>query len=154
MEIAIRAVGRVRGGRRAVTDDDWDAVTAEIHLDESWIPGEALRGLEDFSHVEVLFHFDRQDPAKVVTGVRHPRGRKGWPAVGILAQRGSARPNRLGITICRVVGVAGSVLTVKGLDAVDGTPVFDIKPYMSGFAPRGPVREPDWAQEIMIRYWR
>jgi tRNA (Thr-GGU) A37 N-methylase len=89
----------------------------------------------------------------VVTGVRHPRGRADWPRVGILAQRGKNRPNRIGATICRIVGVEGRVLRVSGLDAIDGTPVIDIKPVMSGFLPRGEVREPDWALEIMKDYW-
>ena len=153
MDITIRSIGTVRGGRHRPEDDHWDAVTSEIHLDTSWISPESLHGLETFSHVEVLFHFDRTDRTTVVTGTRHPRGREDWPIVGILAQRGSVRPNLLGITVCRVLAVAGPVLRVVGLDAVDGTPVFDIKPYMSGFAPRGPVREPDWAHEIMAQYW-
>ena len=154
MEITLRAIATVRGGRRQRIDDDWDSVTAEIHLDEEWIPADALVGIDSFSHVEILFRFDRLDPSDVVTGMRHPRDRRDWPAVGILAQRGSVRPNLMGITVCRVLRLEGPVLTVRGLDALDGTPVFDIKPYMTGFAPRATVREPAWAQEIMARYWK
>ena len=79
-------------------------------------------------NVEVLFHFDRADPAKVVTGARHPRNNRDWPAVGIFAQRGKGRPNRIGSTVCRIVGVTGSSLRVAELDAIDGTPVLDLKP--------------------------
>lgn len=63
------------------------------------------------------------------------------------------RPNRIGVTTCGLRRVEGLELEVLGLDAVDGTPVLDIKPYMAGFAPRGPVREPGWATELMQGYW-
>jgi tRNA (adenine37-N6)-methyltransferase len=154
MELKLKAIGFVHGGRSEVVDDDWDAVRAEIHLDPEQFSAEALIGLADFSHIEVLFHFHKGDPTGIVTGTRHPRGRTDWPKVGIFAQRGSMRPNLLGMTICRVLGVDGTKVLVQGLDAIDGTPVLDIKPVMTGFAPRGTVREPDWAQEIMAEYWR
>jgi tRNA (Thr-GGU) A37 N-methylase len=73
--------------------------------------------------------------------------------VGILAQRGSPRPNRIGVTTCALLGVDGLRLRVRGLDAADGSPVLDIKPHMTGFDARGPIREPDWAREIMQGYW-
>src|SRR5262249_13189098 len=74
--------------------------------------------------------------------------------VGIFAQRGSARPNRLGVTIVRLLGCTGRTLHVNGLDAVDGTPVLDIKPVISELLPRDAVRQPPWASELMRRYWR
>jgi tRNA (Thr-GGU) A37 N-methylase len=101
----------------------------------------------------VVFLFDRVPDEKIETGARHPRGRKDWPEVGIFAQRGKARPNRIGLTVCRLLAVDGLRLTVRGLDAIDGTPVLDIKPVMTGFLPRGPIREPGWAKEIMREYW-
>ena len=73
--------------------------------------------------------------------------------MGILAQRAKDRPNRIGLTTCVLTGVNGFSLEVRGLDAVDGTPVLDVKPHMSGFDPQGPVREPPWAVEIMAEYW-
>jgi tRNA (Thr-GGU) A37 N-methylase len=92
-------------------------------------------------------------PATVETGVRHPRGNVAWPKVGIFAQRGKNRPNRIGATICALISVDGLTLRVCGLDAIDGTPVLDIKPVMRGFLPRGEVREPGWATELMKAYW-
>jgi tRNA (Thr-GGU) A37 N-methylase len=86
-------------------------------------------------------------------GARHPRGRTDWPLVGIFAQRGKARPNRIGVTTCELVGVDGRRVLVRGLDAIDGTPVLDLKPYMAEFAPRSAVREPAWAHELMRDYW-
>ena len=87
------------------------------------------------------------------TGAGHPRECDDWPKVGFFAQRGRMRPNRLGLSTCRVVGVAGAVLEVEGLDAVDGTPVLDIKLVWTGNEPRGEIREPAWAREIMAKYW-
>ena len=146
-------IGRVRGGRAEVIDDDWGAVEAVIALDPAWFGPEALAGLDAFSHAEVIFVFDRVRDEKIETGARHPRGRKDWPLVGIFAQRGKNRPNRLGLTTCEIIAVDGTQLTVRGLDAVDGTPVVDIKTVMQGFAPRGAVREPEWAGAIMQDYW-
>ncbi|MEZ5144188.1 MAG: TrmO family methyltransferase [Acidimicrobiales bacterium] len=85
--------------------------------------------------------------------LRRPRGNEAWPEVGIFAQRAKDRPNRIGVTTCRVVAVDGAVLHVVGLDAVDGTPVLDIKPHMVEFGPRGEVHQPSWATELMRGYW-
>jgi tRNA (adenine37-N6)-methyltransferase len=103
--------------------------------------------------VEVLFFFDRVSETRIETGARHPRGRSDWPRVGIFAQRGKNRPNRLGLCTCRVIEVAGTTVSVEGLDAIDGTPVLDLKPVMREFLPREDVRQPDWATEIMSGYW-
>lgn len=153
MSIAMTPIGRVEGGRDAPEDDDWGESRARIVLDPERFDDEALMGLDTFSHAEVVYVFDRVVDSEIVSGARHPRGNKAWPRIGIFAQRGKNRPNRIGVTVCQVVAVNGRVLEVKGLDAIDGTPVLDIKPVMSGFAPRGEVREPDWAREIMAKYW-
>lgn len=150
--LELDVVARVRGGRTETDDDDWGSVEAEIVLDPAY-PHAALAGLDQFSHAVIVFHFDLIDPETIVVGARRPRGRADWPEVGIFAQRGSPRPNRLGVTTVEILGVEGGVVRVRGLDAIDGTPVVDIKPVMSGFEPRGPIREPDWAREIMKDYW-
>jgi tRNA-Thr(GGU) m(6)t(6)A37 methyltransferase TsaA len=148
----LRPIGFVRGGRAEPIDDGWDAVTATIAL-TSEFGLEALAGLDGFSHVEVVFLFHRVAESAVVAGARHPRGRSDWPKVGIFAQRGKDRPNRLGVTACRLLAVEGTTLRVAGLDAIDGTPVLDVKPCMLGFLPRGDVREPQWAGALMAGYW-
>lgn len=153
MKAEVAAIGVVRSPRNDLTDDFWGAVKAEIVLDDAF-GDEAFYGLADFSHVEVLFLMDRVDPAKVETGARHPRERKDWPLVGIFAQRGKARPNRIGLTRATIVGVEGRVLRVRGLDAIDGTPVLDVKPWMDEFAPIGPRRQPVWASELMRDYFK
>jgi tRNA (Thr-GGU) A37 N-methylase len=128
-------------------------VEATISLDPDRFSSDALQGLDAFSHVDVVYCFHLLDPAEIVLGARRPRGNPDWPEVGIFAQRGRVRPNRLGITTAELVGLDGVDVRVRGLDAVDGTPVLDLKPHMTGFAPRSPVREPEWALEIMRDYW-
>ena len=152
-DFVVRPVGRVSGGRADPIDDDWGASRAFIDLDPACFDETALAGLDAFSHAEIVFVFDRVGEDEIVSGARHPRGRQDWPKIGIFAQRGRSRPNRIGLTVCRVVSVSGLRLEVEGLDAIDGTPVLDIKPFMSGFAPRGEVREPAWAREITAAYW-
>lgn len=150
--IVLEPVGHVRGGRLAPDDDAWGAVEAEIEL-APHLPEIALAGLETFSHLVVVFQFHLLDPAQVKTGARRPRGNPAWPQVGVFAQRGSPRPNRLGVTACALLGVAGRRVRVRGLDAVDGTPVLDMKPAMREFEPRGALRQPDWVSELMKDYW-
>jgi len=153
MIIPMTPIGRVQGGRDVPEDDDWGKSRARISLDPERFDAEALAGLDAFSHAEVVYVFDKVGDDQIVSGARHPRGNKDWPKVGIFAQRGKNRPNRIGVTVCAIVAVDGLNLEVEGLDAIDGTPVLDIKPVMSGFAPRGAHREPDWAREIMENYW-
>jgi tRNA-Thr(GGU) m(6)t(6)A37 methyltransferase TsaA len=148
----VRPIAVVHSSRRLPVDDDWGEVAATITL----VPpfgAEALEGLQEFSHLEVIFLFDGVDPATVHTGRRRPRGNRRWPEVGIFAQRAKDRPNRLGLCTCRLVDVHGTTLDVRGLDAIDGTPVLDIKPYMTEFAPRDAVRQPAWSHELMAGYF-
>ncbi len=149
----VRPVGLVNSARTEPLDDDWDAVAAKISLDPQQFTAEAVLGLRDFSHIEVVYLFDRVAPDSVQTGARHPRGNRAWPRVGIFAQRAKGRPNRLGVSVCELLAVDELTLTVRGLDAIDGTPVLDVKPYMAEFAPRGSVRQPAWSHELMAGYW-
>jgi tRNA (adenine37-N6)-methyltransferase len=152
MGLTIAPVGFVRGGRSAAVDDNWGGERARIELVDGFGP-DALFGLGDFSHAEIIFYFDQVPDVKIETGARHPRGNKDWPLVGIFGQRGKNRPNRIGLCTCKVVGVNGTIVEVEGLDAIDGTPVLDIKPLMVEFLPRGEVRQPDWSNDLMKDYW-
>jgi len=149
----VEAIGRVRCPRVEPLDDDWGEVVSTIELDGRRFGPDALRGLGDFSHVEVLYAFHLVGEAAEQTTARRPRGNPDWPEVGIFAQRAKGRPNRLGLSTCRIPAVDGLVVTVQGLDAIDGTPVLDLKPYMVEFAPRGEVRQPTWSHELMAGYW-
>jgi tRNA-Thr(GGU) m(6)t(6)A37 methyltransferase TsaA len=151
--ITVEPVGTVRSPRAAATDDAWGDVVSTIELNDSVDPS-ALEGLEDFSHAEILFHLHGVPLQDIRRGTRHPRNNPAFPAVGIFAQRGRARPNRLGVTIVEIVARRGRELTVRGLDAIDGTPVLDIKPVMVEFLPRTPVRQPAWSHQLMKTYWR
>lgn len=150
--VHVSPVAHVRGGRAAPEDDNWGAERAVILLEEVF-PPDALFGLEAFSHAEIVFQFHLVPDAKIETGARRPRGNPDWPLVGIFAQRGKNRPNRIGVTVCRIVSVSGREIEVEGLDAIDGTPVLDIKPVMREFLPRGEVRQPDWSRDLMKDYW-
>ena len=150
--IELEPIGFVEGGRTAARDDFWGGEEVKIALSSRFTP-EALAGITDFSHVEILFILHGVDPATIVTAARHPRNNPEWPLVGIFAQRGRNRPNRIGATICRVVRVEGTKLVVAELDAMEGTPVLDIKPVMAEFLPRGEVRQPAWSHELMRQYW-
>ena len=152
-EFIVKPIGFVRGGRKKIEDDNWGRSKALIELDQARFTPEALRGLAEFSHAEILFLFDRVSEEDVFCMARHPRGRQDWPKVGIFAQRAKNRPNRLGVSICEILHINGLSIAVEGLDAIDGTPVLDIKPVMSGFVARGELKEPLWAKEIMAKYW-
>jgi tRNA-Thr(GGU) m(6)t(6)A37 methyltransferase TsaA len=153
MTIEMKPVATVVGGRAEPTDDDWDKEVAVIALDESRFTAESIAGLDAFSHLEIVFHFDRVSEDDIQYVARHPRDNTDWPKVGIFAQRGRVRPNRIGVTVCKLEKVEGTKITVRGLDAIDGTPVLDIKPCMTGFQPRGDIVEPDWAKALMDGYW-
>ncbi len=149
----ITPVGWVNSSRTEPLDDDWDSITATISLDAGQFTPEALWGLDEFSHIEVVYLFHRVDPDQLQRAARHPRGNQQWPLVGIFAQRGKGRPNRLGLSVCRLLAVDGLTVTVQALDVIDGTPVLDLKPYMSEFAPRGRVTQPAWSRELMAGHW-
>jgi tRNA-Thr(GGU) m(6)t(6)A37 methyltransferase TsaA len=152
MRVTVEPIGYVSSSRAAADDDRWDTEISTIRLVSEYGP-ESLQGLEDFSHLEVLYHFHQVDASRVVKGARHPRGNVAWPLTGIFAQRGKNRPNRLGTTVCRLLRIEGTALHVSGLDAIDGTPVLDVKPVMKEFLPRGLVVQPEWSHELMKDYW-
>lgn len=146
-------IGHVGSPRTEPIDDDWADIESTIELDGARFGADVFAGLTDFSHVDIVFVFDRVDESTINLGARHPRNRTDWPLVGIFAQRAKARPNRLGVTTCELVAVDGRTVTVRGLDAIDGTPVLDIKPHVREFGARTPIRQPEWIGELMANYW-
>jgi tRNA (adenine37-N6)-methyltransferase len=148
----VEAIGFVKAKRVVKEDDCWGDEQSCIKLSGRYTDN-ALQGLEQFSHIEVLFLFHQVVESAVVEGARHPRNNPAWPQVGIFAQRGKNRPNRIGSTICRLLSVSGTQLMVSELDAIDGTPILDIKPVMSAFLPRDKISQPQWTDEIMQNYW-
>src|SRR5271155_394629 len=116
-------IGFVRSATDAPLDDVWGGAICRINLDATRFTRESLAGLDGFSHVEIVFVFDRVADSEIEYGGRHPRGREDWPVAGIFAQRGKNRPNRLGVTVCRLISVGELWIEVEALDAIDGTPV-------------------------------
>jgi len=151
-DIQLSPVAVVHNTRLTPDDDDWGGLVSEIRL-EPGLPEESLTGLETFSHAEIIFQFHLVGEEQIVPGARHPRENPQWPRVGIFAQRARLRPNRLGLTVVRILRRQGRSLFVEGLDAVDGTPVLDIKPVMQEFLPGGALRQPEWSHEVMKDYW-
>lgn len=149
----IQSIGTVHNNRPAISDDFWGEVITEIKLHETFGP-EALAGIEQFSHVEIIYVFDKAVGSPIVTSSEHPRENPAWPKVGIFAQRKKNRPNWLGATICPVIKTEGNSLFVKMLDAIDGTLVVDIKPVMQEFLPQEPITQPQWSSELMKDYWK
>jgi tRNA (adenine37-N6)-methyltransferase len=145
----VHSTQRVPGGR----GHGWDKEIVTITLDSARFDGAALTGLDSFSHIEVVFVFNQLDPGLAEYGARQPAGRADWPEVGIFAQRYSHRPNRIGVSRCQVQAVEGVTVHVGGLDAIDGTPVLDIKPWMAEYGPRGAIFQPAWSRELMADYW-
>jgi tRNA-Thr(GGU) m(6)t(6)A37 methyltransferase TsaA len=136
-----------------MSQGNWAGVVSEIHLDPQYQGG--LQGLEGFSHVVVVFYLDQVkgfDPAKQL--LRKPRGMEDMPALGVFAQRTKYRPSPIGVTAAELVGIKGNVVSVRGLDALDGTPVLDLKPYMPAFdGVSGDVRLPAWVERFMAGYF-
>jgi len=124
-------------------DYGWDKVVSEIVVDSSL--SEALDNLEEFSHIIVLYWMHRaagrDEPPQLKT---HPRGRQELPLVGLFATRSPHRPNAIGKTTVRLLERRGNILKVEGLDAIDGTPVIDIKPYIPGYDSASEAKVPPW----------
>lgn len=150
--IALEPIGHVRNIRQTTADDYWGSIVSTIVLADHLDP-DCLLGLESFSHAEIIYYFDQVADDKIITGARHPRNNPHWPKIGIFAQRAKNRPNRLGLTTVSIKRRDGRTLYVEDLDAIDGTPVVDIKPVMTEFLPRGVIRQPDWSHALMQAYW-
>jgi len=148
----VRAIGTVRSPRKEPNDDNWGLIVSTIELN-STLESSALDGIEEFSHVEVVYIFHKVNEDSICDGKRRPRDNPAWPEVGILAQRARNRRNRIGVSICELLQRNGISLKVRGLDAIDGTPVLDIKPWFSELIPMTPISESLWAKELMADYF-
>ena len=142
--IILKPIGIVRSGIKpppAERRDWWKGVVSEIVIDSSLT--EALDGLEGFSHIIVLYWMHQAASGKLPLKV-HPMGRKEVPVQGLFAVRTPNRPNRIGKATVRLLQRQGNILRVKGLDALDGSPVIDIKPYLPGYDSVTDARVPQW----------
>jgi len=149
--VNIEPIGVVKSPVKEPIDENWRQVIAEIQLIDSLAPG--LKGLDRFSHLIIVFFMHQYSFTPATDLVRRPQERADMPEVGIFAQRAKHRPNPIGITAVELIELRGPVLVVKGLDAIDGTPVLDIKPYVPAFDSRPTAVVPIWIEELMKKYF-
>jgi tRNA-Thr(GGU) m(6)t(6)A37 methyltransferase TsaA len=143
-EMKLKAIGVVRNEFKkgvAVGYPSWHEVVSEIVIDSSLT--EALDGLDDFSHIVVLYWMHQVDEDEMPLKV-HPMRRRESALVGIFGTRTPNRPNRIGKATVRLLRRQGNVLTVQGLDALNGSPVIDIKPYIPGYDSADNATVPSW----------
>jgi len=149
---AMTQIGTVSNTRFDPAEADyWGDVVSTIDIDARF-GDDCLVGLSAFSHVEIVFVFDRAVERDDYRPLRRARGRHDLPAVGTFCDRGPRRPNRIGIAIAQLVSATCRQLRVLGLDAVDQTPVLDIKPVMRERLPTD-VRQPDWVELLMREHF-
>ncbi len=149
--LEIQPIGLVVGGRAEISDDHWTGM-AIIRLNENY-PAEVVQGLDQFSHLVVVWHFHRASESEVALHARSPRGNPAWPATGTFVHRNHRRPNQLAQSFPRLLKVDGLDLHVTDLDAIDGTPIYDLAPYFAEMGPRGVIRQPTWPAEMLRNYW-
>jgi len=145
-DITIKPIGIVRSKvkQKQKPEYNWQEIVSEIVVDGSL--SEALDGLERYSHIIVLYWLHQAvDPGKMAIKVR-PRGERELPLVGLFASRSPYRPNPLGQKVVRLLGRQANVLRVEGLDAIDKTPVIDIKPYIPGYDSVAEATVPQWTE--------
>ena len=142
-EMTLKAIGIVRNKFREPSSErlKLEEIISEIEIDPSLT--EALDGLEDFSHIIVLYWMHRATSKRSSLKV-HPMGRKDVPLQGLFAVRTPNRLNRIGKTTVKLLERQGNILRVQGLDALDGSPVLDIKPYLPGYDSADNARVPTW----------
>jgi len=148
----IEPIAYVKNNRSKLEDDYWGGLISEIIVSNK-IAEQSIKGIEEFSHLEIIFYFHLADMTKIEISSSHPRGNSKYPKVGIFSQRKKARPNLLGTAIIKLIKAEKNKLTVEGLDAVDGTPVIDIKPVFKEFLPEDKIIQPDWVSDLMKNYW-
>ena len=151
MIINFNSIGHVSTDIKEQTDINWGKVESKIIINTDLKDG--LTGLSDFSHIIVVYYLNEAKFIKEKHIVRKPQGREDMPMVGILSQRGKDRPNPIGITSVELVSVDDNIITVKGLDAIDGTPVLDIKPYYPIFDLKYKATVPNWVNVLMEEYF-
>ncbi|GAB3943694.1 SAM-dependent methyltransferase [Kribbella albertanoniae] len=151
--ITLEPLAQVIGGRTQPTDDYWGGTQAILRIDGKRFDEQALIGLDAFSHLEVVFFFHLTDRTDLPLAARSARDNPDWPKVGPFGHRNMRRLNWLGVSRCRLIGIEGLDLHVEDLDAVDGTPVLDIKPWFHEFGPRSETHQPAWTTEMLADYY-
>ena len=142
MNMSLTPIGVVKNDIKAARRHEWQTVVSELVLNEGL--KEALDQIEKFSHIIVLYWMHKTSQSQRSVMKVHPRGKQSLPLVGVFATRSPARPNPIGVATVKLLEHHDNVLKVSGLDAVDGTPVLDIKPYIPGYDSPTEAKTPDW----------
>jgi tRNA-Thr(GGU) m(6)t(6)A37 methyltransferase TsaA len=153
LPITLTPIAYVKNSRSGMKDDFWGNVISEITLTDELLE-ECLDGIEDFSHLEIIFYLHQKADDNKTYKSSHPRENEAWPKVGVFARRNKDRPNHIGLTIVKLISRKGRTITVQGLDADNETPILDIKPVSKEYLPREEVRQPVWMTELMKDYWK
>jgi len=139
MKIELKPIAYVKNSRTEIEDDNWEQIISEIKLADHIL--------------YIIFYMDKVLDEKAKAQSRHPRNNKELPQLGTYAQRNKNRPNKLGLTTVELIERKDRIIKVKYLDAINCTPILDIKPVMKEFQPRTEINQPDWTKEIMKNYW-
>ena len=142
MEIKLKPIGFVKNNIPEPKRGGWEAVTSEIIINEDL--KEALKRIGEFSHVIITYWMHKLSPSQRSITEVHPRGNQNLPLTGVFATHSPARPNRIGITTVKLLEQQDNTLKVEGLDAIDGTPVLDIKPYIPSHYSASEIKTPRW----------
>jgi len=143
--IKLNFIGYVKNGILKQPEVGWNNVISKIIIEKKFT--DALDGIDGFSHIHVLYWADRLPRGKRPLKIR-PRRRKDMPLLGVFATRSAYRPNPIGLTVVKLLRREGRALQVRGLDALDGTPVIDIKPYVSHSDVILDAKNPRWSQKL------
>jgi tRNA-Thr(GGU) m(6)t(6)A37 methyltransferase TsaA len=145
-KISLMVIGKVHNSVRKLKREGWESVVSEVIIDKKF--EEALEGVEDYSHLLILFWLSRVRKAERRMKKIHPKSRQDLPLVGIFATRTQYRPNPIGLTLVKILARRKNVLKVRGLDALNGTPVIDIKPISPRLEFPKKARVPDWYSQL------
>ena len=152
MDILLHPVAIVRNSRKEPIDDHWETIVSEIELLDH-IPTAAFDNISAFSHLEIIYYFDKVMKEQIVFS-GHPRGNKDYPMMGIFGQRKKDRPNTIGLSTVALLEHRERIIKVRLLDAIDGTPVLDIKPVFKEFQVSNNIKQPHWVEDLMKNYWK
>lgn len=146
--MTLKPIGTVRNGIKQAPGAgyEWEKVVSDIVVDSDL--SEALENLEEFSHIIVLYWMHQVAAAGQIPMKVHPKGKKELPLVGLFVSRSPHRPNPVGKATVRLLQRRGNILKVRGLDAIDGTPVIDIKPYIPGYDSVTDAKVPSWINKL------
>ena len=145
-------IGIIKSPITETIDHSWGEIESDIHLNNSLTDG--LKKLDQFSHAIIIFHMHQAPMFSFKNDlVRKPQGRSDMPKIGIFAQRAKHRPNPIGMTVVQIISIKKNIMKVKGLDAINNTPVLDIKPYFPIFDRINTAKTPKWVDELMLDYF-